>query len=87
MRIELAPDIEPRLRKALHQAGSREIGGVLFAEQLAPGRFRIVDFSLDPHSGIVSGGHWFETTEILVRKQEKIDFRINSSLSETRLTY
>lgn len=51
MRIELAPDIEPRLRKALHKAGSREIGGMLFAEQLAPGRFRIVDFSLDPHSG------------------------------------
>lgn len=51
MRIELAPDIEPRLRKALHKAGSREIGGMLFAEQLAPARFRIVDFSLDPHSG------------------------------------
>ncbi len=51
MRIELAPDIEPRLRNALHQAGSREIGGMLFAEQLAPGRFRIVDFSLDPISG------------------------------------
>ncbi|MVA31550.1 Mov34/MPN/PAD-1 family protein [Agrobacterium vitis] len=51
MRIELAPDIEPRLRKALHKAGSREIGGMLFAEQLAPGRFRIVDFSLDPYSG------------------------------------
>ncbi|WP_132034486.1 Mov34/MPN/PAD-1 family protein [Aquabacter spiritensis] len=51
MRIELAPDIEPRLRKALQRAGSREIGGMLFAEQLAPGRFRIIDFSLDSHSG------------------------------------
>jgi len=51
MRIELALDIEPRLRKALHRAGSREIGGMLFAEQLAPARFRIIDFSLDPHSG------------------------------------
>jgi hypothetical protein len=51
MRIELAPDIEPRFRKALRKAGSREIGGMLFAEQLAPGRFRIVDFSLDPKSG------------------------------------
>ena len=51
MRIELAPNIELRLRKALHKAGLREIGGMLFAEQLAPVRFRIVDFSLDPHSG------------------------------------
>lgn len=51
MRIELAPDIEPRMRKALHEAGRREIGGMLFAEQLAPGYFRILDFSLDSHSG------------------------------------
>lgn len=51
MKIELAHDIAPRLRKALRKAGSREIGGVLFAEKLAPGRFRIVDFSLDLNSG------------------------------------
>lgn len=51
MRIELAPNIEPRLRKALQKAGLREIGGLLFAEQLAPGHFQIVDFSLDSHSG------------------------------------
>jgi proteasome lid subunit RPN8/RPN11 len=47
MRIELAADIEPRLRNALRSAGRREIGGMLFAEQLAPSRFRVVDFSVD----------------------------------------
>lgn len=46
MRVELAPNIEMRLRNALRKAGSREIGGMLFAEQLAPARFRIVDFLL-----------------------------------------
>jgi integrative and conjugative element protein (TIGR02256 family) len=51
MRIEQAPDIEARLRHALHEAGKREIGGMLMAEQLAPGRFRLVDFSLDPITG------------------------------------
>ncbi len=51
MRIELAPDIEARLRDALHEAEKREIGGMLMAEQLAPGRFRVVDFSVDPVTG------------------------------------
>jgi hypothetical protein len=51
MRIEVAPDIEPRLRKALRSAGRREIGGMLFAEQLAPSRFRVMHFSVDLSSG------------------------------------
>ena len=51
MRIELAPDIEKKLRKALRQAGRREIGGMLFAEQLAPAHFRLMDFSTDLYSG------------------------------------
>jgi hypothetical protein len=51
MRIEVAPDIEPRLRKVLRSAGRREIGGMLFAEQLAPSRFRVMDFSADLSSG------------------------------------
>ena len=51
MRIEVAPDIEPRLRKALRSAGRREIGGMLFAEQLAPSRFCVMDFSVDLSSG------------------------------------
>jgi hypothetical protein len=51
MRIELAPDIERKVRSALRRAGRREIGGMLFAEQLAPGKFRVTDFSLDLFSG------------------------------------
>jgi [CysO sulfur-carrier protein]-S-L-cysteine hydrolase len=51
MRIELAREIEWRFRSALRKADSREIGGMLLAEQLAPGSFRVVDFSLDPCSG------------------------------------
>jgi len=51
MRIELAPDIEGRLRKALRSAGRREIGGMLFAEQLALSHFRVMDFSVDLYSG------------------------------------
>ena len=51
MQIELGHNIRTRLRKALRQAGRREIGGMIFAEQLAPTHFRVIDFSLDAHSG------------------------------------
>ena len=51
MRIELASGLASRLRKALRAAGSREIGGILLAEQLAPAHFRVVEFSLDLYSG------------------------------------
>lgn len=51
MRLELAPDIGKRLRAALREARHREIGGMLFAEQLAPSHFRIMDFSIDANSG------------------------------------
>ena len=47
----LGHDIRSRLRKALRQAGRREIGGIIFAERFAPAHFRIMDFSLDAHSG------------------------------------
>lgn len=51
MRIEVAPDIDGRIRRELRKAGRGEIGGMLFAEQMAPGRFKIVDFSVDHYSG------------------------------------
>ena len=55
MRIELTADIEKRFHTSLRQAGDREIGGMLLAEQLKPGHFRIVDFSLDSFSGSHTG--------------------------------
>lgn len=51
MQIELAPEIGRQLRKALRDAGQREIGGMLMAEQLAAEHFRIVEFSVDDFSG------------------------------------
>ncbi|MBZ5762068.1 Mov34/MPN/PAD-1 family protein [Rhizobium sp. VS19-DR104.2] len=51
MRIELGAGVEARLRRSLKEARNREIGGMLFAEQLSPGIFKIVDFSVDPNSG------------------------------------
>lgn len=51
MQIELGPDVRPRLQEALRRAGRREIGGMIFAEQLASSHFCVVDFSLDGYSG------------------------------------
>ena len=46
MKIRLPKNLAKRWHKALTDAGSKEIGGVIFAEQLIPGDFRIVDFTL-----------------------------------------
>jgi integrative and conjugative element protein (TIGR02256 family) len=51
MRIELTSGVETRFFAALREAGKREIGGMLFAEQLKPNDFTIIDFSLDALSG------------------------------------
>lgn len=51
MRIDLAREVEGKLCNALRSAGRREIGGMLFAEQVAAARFRVIDFSVDLDSG------------------------------------
>jgi integrative and conjugative element protein (TIGR02256 family) len=51
MRIELTREIEAKFHTSLREAGKREIGGMLLAEQLKPSHFCIVDFSLDSFSG------------------------------------
>lgn len=51
MRVELPKLVARRFRRHLRRAGRREIGGVLMAEQLSTGHFRIVDFSADDQTG------------------------------------
>lgn len=50
----LSPKLRARLKSLLRRAGRREIGGILMAEQLAPGNFRLVDFSVDNITGRVA---------------------------------
>ncbi|HRX72915.1 MAG TPA: Mov34/MPN/PAD-1 family protein [Hyphomonas sp.] len=61
MRLEFPAPLRSRIRRDLVAAGRREIGGVLMGEQLAPGHFRIVDFSVDPRSG--GGAHFVRRPE------------------------
>lgn len=49
------------LMTALRSAGTREVGGVLMGEQMEPGVFRIVDFSLDDQTG--SRAHFVRSPE------------------------
>lgn len=51
MRIEFPKPLRKRLRRELGRARRVEIGGVLMAEQLAPGEFRLVDFTVDKQKG------------------------------------
>jgi integrative and conjugative element protein (TIGR02256 family) len=51
MKVILLPKPRSRLKAALRRAGSREIGGVLMAEQIDVEQFKIVDFSVDAKTG------------------------------------
>ncbi len=83
MRIDLAHELEPRLRDELRKAGKREIGGMLLAEQLAPGRFRIVDFSVDA----VSGSHATFRRDPLAHRQALAAFFQRTGQDFARFNY
>ena len=51
MRIEIAAHVRDRLRRSLRSARRREIGGILMAEQIEPGHFRVVDLTVDGETG------------------------------------
>jgi len=61
MRLKLPRDQANRLKSLLGKARHREIGGVLMGEQIAVGCFRIVDFSVDEHTG--SAAHFVRSPE------------------------
>lgn len=53
-KIEVPSEIERRLRHELRRGGVREVGGILMGECLAPGKFRVVDFTVDHGGGTVA---------------------------------
>lgn len=61
MKVKFPFDLRKRMAQTLAKAGRREIGGVLMAEQLEPGSFRIVDFSTDSVTG--SAAHFVRSVE------------------------
>ncbi|KMS56193.1 hypothetical protein V474_14595 [Novosphingobium barchaimii LL02] len=61
MRIEFPAEQRSRMRNVVRRAGRSEIGGILMAEQLDPGAFRIVGFSVDPTQG--SAAHFVRSVE------------------------
>lgn len=61
MRLEFPALLRSRMRRDLAAARRREIGGVLMGEQLTPGHFRLVDFSVDSKSG--GGAHFVRRPE------------------------
>ncbi len=51
IQAEITKQIRSRMKVALQNAGSREIGGILMGQEVAQGHFIVVDFSLDDVSG------------------------------------
>lgn len=61
MIVELTTDVRNKMMLYLVKAKRREIGGILMAEQVKPGEFRIVDFSIDDITG--SAAHFVRSPE------------------------
>lgn len=61
MILELTKDVQDRMMSCLAAAKRREIGGILMAEQIEPGSFRIIDFSVDDVTG--TAAHFVRSTE------------------------
>lgn len=61
MKVELTKDVRKRMISSITKAKRREIGGILMAEQINPGEFRIVDFSLDDITG--SAAHFVRSPD------------------------
>ena len=51
MRIRLPPDQAAKLDAALTTAGTREIGGQMFGEQLEPSDFRVTELTIQERRG------------------------------------
>jgi hypothetical protein len=54
MRLTLASDQRTKLVEKLRRAGTNEIGGQMFGEQLAPSQFRVLDLTIQARHGSVA---------------------------------
>ena len=61
MKVEFTQPLRERMRQALAKGRRREIGGILMAEQVEAGHFRLVDFTIDEVSG--SAAHFVRSVE------------------------
>lgn len=61
MRLDFPADLRRRLRREVSAAGRVEIGGVLMAEQIVPGHFRLTDFTIDGQRG--GAAHFVRSVE------------------------
>ena len=68
-----------RLSNHLRKSGNREIGGILFGEQMAPGRFRLADFSVDSTTG--QAAHFCRSVDFHNEQLEKFYQRTGNDYS------
>lgn len=61
MKVEFPQLLRRKMAKALSQARRREIGGILMAEQIKAGHFRLVDFTVDEVTG--SAAHFVRSVD------------------------
>lgn len=83
MKVEFAQPLRARMYQALAKARWREIGGILMAEQVEAGHFRLVDFTIDEVTG--SAAHFVRSVEHHYRSLDR--FYEETGLDFARFNY
>jgi len=83
VKVRLAPDQTAKLATALARAGSREIGGQLFGEQLAPSDFRVTYLSIQARPGTIARF----VVDLLQAAQDAVRFFERTEHRYTRYNY
>ena len=79
MIIELPAPLRRNLKRRVWRAGRCEIGGILMAEQIEPGRFRLAEFTVDNRRG--SAAHFVRSVDEHRRALEDFFLRTRSNFS------
>lgn len=83
MRLRLATEQTEKLSSALERAGTREIGGQLFGEQLAPSDFLVTDLTIQARPGTFARF----VVDILQAARDAIRFFDRTGHRYTRFNY
>lgn len=78
MKILIPKKIRKSMQKHMKQAGQKEIGGILMAEQIDFHNFRVVEYSIDVRCG---------TTSSFFRNSENHDLALQDFFSKTGENY
>lgn len=83
MKILIPKHIRKLIKQNMSRAGRKEIGGILMAEEIGSQCFRIIEFSVDAHSGTTT--NFFRNSSN--HEQELDNFFLKTGTDYSRFNY